>query len=197
MEHFYVTLPSDSTAYYFPTNTIPNFRTKLATPLELQPNTWEVGPVEIFYPKWYKKRFVHNTIRLDSKEIIYPVKHYESLSDLITDIPQFWEPSKKEDFIRIFTKYTNKYQVQSKKFFNSCNGENSITVEDDVVSYFPARVYDGIQDLAKTVVNPANCCTSRVALFSKDNFDFALHETVYIYTDIIKPNLDVDSYVRL
>ena len=65
------------------------------------------------------------------------------------------------------------------------------------MSYFPARVNDGIEDLAKKIMNPGNCLTSRVALFSKDNFDFALHKTVYIYTDIIKPNLDVDSYVRL
>jgi len=31
----------------------------------------------------------------------------------------------------------------------------------------------------------------------KDNFNFAQPETVYIYTDIIKPNLVEDSYVRL
>ena len=74
MDHFYVTLPSDSWTYYFPANTIPNSRTKLATPLELEPNTWEVGLVEISYPKGYKKRFLHNTIRLDSEEITFPVK---------------------------------------------------------------------------------------------------------------------------
>ena len=105
MDHFYVTLPSDSSAYYFPTNTIPNFRTKLATTVELQPDTWEVGLVEISYPKGYKKRFLLNAIRLDSEEITFPVKQYKSLSDLLTNIPQFWEPSRKEDFIRIFTKY--------------------------------------------------------------------------------------------
>ena len=42
MHHFYVTLPSDSSGYYFPANTIADFRTKLATPLELEHDKLEV-----------------------------------------------------------------------------------------------------------------------------------------------------------
>ena len=64
MYHFYIKLPSDSSGYYFPANTIADFRTKLATPLELEHDKWEVGLVEISYPKGYKKRFLHNTLRL-------------------------------------------------------------------------------------------------------------------------------------
>jgi hypothetical protein len=67
MDNFYVTLPSDSYGLYFPANTIANFSTKLATPLELQHGKWEVGLVEISYPNGYKKRFRRNTIRLDSQ----------------------------------------------------------------------------------------------------------------------------------
>ena len=51
MDRFYVTLPSDSSAYYFPANTIADFRTKLATPLELEHDKCEVGLVEISCPK--------------------------------------------------------------------------------------------------------------------------------------------------
>jgi hypothetical protein len=51
MDHFYVTMPSDSSGYYFPVNTTANFRTKLATPLELQPHTFEVGLGQMSYPK--------------------------------------------------------------------------------------------------------------------------------------------------
>jgi hypothetical protein len=36
MDNFYVTLPSDSSGLYYPTNTIAIFTTKLATPLEMQ-----------------------------------------------------------------------------------------------------------------------------------------------------------------
>jgi len=51
MEHFYVTLLSEISRYYFPSNTIANFKTKLATPIELHPDKWEVGLFEISYPK--------------------------------------------------------------------------------------------------------------------------------------------------
>jgi len=51
MDRFYVTLPSDSSGYYFPKNTIDGFRTKLASPLEFEHNIWEDGLVEITYPK--------------------------------------------------------------------------------------------------------------------------------------------------
>ena len=54
MEHFYVTLPSDSSGYYFP-NTIANFKTKLDTPIELKPDEWDVGLVKISYRKGCKK----------------------------------------------------------------------------------------------------------------------------------------------
>lgn len=197
MDHFYVTLPSDSSGFYFPANTIADFRTKLATPLELEHDKWEVGLVEISYPKGYKKRFLHNTLRIGSEEIIFPVKHYESVFDLLTNIPPFFEPSINENFIRIFSNYINKYKKQSKDLFNSCRGENSIMVNENLVSYFPARAYESIDDLAETIMNPDNCHSSTVKLSPKDNIYFSQPEPVYIYTDIIKPNLVGDSYVRL
>jgi hypothetical protein len=86
MDTFYVTLPSDSSGYYYPANTIANFTTKLATPLELEPNILKVGLVEISYPNGYKKRFRHNTIHLDSQKAIFPVKGYESLSFIFSQI---------------------------------------------------------------------------------------------------------------
>jgi hypothetical protein len=75
MDHFYVTLPSDSSGYSFPSNTIADFRTKQATPLEFEHDKREDGLVEIYYPKGYKKAFLHNTLRLGSEEIRFPVKH--------------------------------------------------------------------------------------------------------------------------
>jgi len=93
MDQFNVTLPSDSSGYYFPANTIDNFRTKLATPLELEHGDWKVDLIEISYPKGCKKLSLHNTLRLDSEEITFPVKHYECVFDLLTNIPQFYEQS--------------------------------------------------------------------------------------------------------
>jgi len=189
MDHFYVTLPSDSSGYYFPANTIANFRTKLATQLELEQGKWEVGLIKISYPIGYKKRSLHNTLGLDSEEKTFPVKHYESVFDLLTNVPRFYELSIKGNVVRVFSNYINKYQKQSEELFNSCRGENSMMVDENLVSYFPARVYNGIEDLAETIMNRANCHSSTVNLSTKDNFNYTQPEPVYIYTDIIKPNL--------
>jgi hypothetical protein len=63
--------------------------------------------------------------------------------------------------------------------------------------HFPARVYNGLEDLTQTILDFANCRTSKVTVALKDNLDFIAPEPVYVYTDIIKPNLVGDSYVRL
>ena len=41
-------------------------------------------------------------------------------------------------------------------------------IDENVLSYFPARVYDGIEDLPETITNSANCISSRVNLFAKE-----------------------------
>jgi len=41
---------------------------------------------------------------------------------------------------------------------------------------------------------PTNCRISRITVSLKDNADFTTPEPVYMYTDIIKPNLVCDSY---
>ena len=154
MDHFYVTLPSDSSAYYFPANTIAEFRTKLATPLELELDTWEVGLVEVSYPKGYKKRFLHNTLRFDSVEFKFPLKGNESVFDFLTNISRFYERSINESFIRIFSNYINKLEGQSKVLYNSCRGENTVMVNEHLVSYFPARTNNYINDLAEKNYKP-------------------------------------------
>ena len=116
---------------------------------------------------------------------------------LLVNKHQFWEPSKKEDFIRIFSKHINNYQVQNKNLFILCHKEISITIDENKLCYCPARVYDWIEDLAKTIMYPANCHTSNMILLAKGNFNFALPKPVYIYTDIIKPDLVGDCYMRL
>jgi hypothetical protein len=50
-------------------------------------------------------------------------------------------------------------------------------------------VYNGLEDLVKTIMSPANFHSSSAAIPVEDNSDFATPEPVYVYTDIIKPNL--------
>jgi hypothetical protein len=156
----------------------------------LEPNKWEVGLVNISYPNGYKKRFRHNILRLDSQDIPFPVKHYESMLDLVNNIPELLEPSKKEKFMRRFSEYLNIYAQQRdakpwEQLFNLCYGASCVMTDNQLVSHFPARVYNGLEDLTETILDPANCRTSKVTVSLKDNPDFTAPEPVYVYTDII------------
>ena len=92
----------------FPANRIADFRTKLATPLELEYDRWEVVLVEISYPKGYKKRFWHITLLFGMDETIFTLKYLDSVFDLLTNIPQSFEPSVNENFTPIFSNCINK-----------------------------------------------------------------------------------------
>ena len=70
-------------------------------------------------------------------------------------------------------------------------------INENLLSYFPAREYNVIDDLAETIINPANCRSSTMNLVKKDNFNFAQLEPVYVYTDITKPNFVGDTYLRI
>jgi hypothetical protein len=126
--------------------------------------------VRLSYPDGYKKRFRHNILRLDWQNVPFPVKHYESMFDLVNNIPELLEPSKKETFMRIFSEYLNIYAQQreaksGERWFNSCYGAISVMIDNHLVSHFPARVYNRLEDLAKTILDPANCRTSKVTIF--------------------------------
>jgi hypothetical protein len=118
--------------------------------------------------------------------------------DLLINIPDLLKPSKKETFMRIFSEYLNKYTEEetSKQLFHSCYVENSVKIYNHRIYHFPARIYNRLEDSAETIMNPANCHTSRLNVSLKDNPDFITPEPVYVYTDI-KTNLVGDSYVKL
>jgi hypothetical protein len=152
--------------------------------------------VEISYPKLYKKRFWYNTLFLGTELIIFPVEHHESVFDLLTNIPQFTEPSKYENFTHAFRKYIKNYKGMTKMCFIHVAVKIPLGLTN-LVSYFPAREYNVIYDLEGTIMYPANCRSSTWNLITKDNFNFVQPETVYVYTVIMKRNLVGDSYVRL
>ena len=60
--------------------------------------------------------------------------------------------------MRVFSEYLNEYTEEepSKQLFNSGYGKNSVKIDNQVVSQFPARVYNGLEDLGETIINPAN-----------------------------------------
>ena len=114
---------------------------------------------------------MHNTLRLGSEDI-FSLKHYESVFDPLSNIPQFFEPSANENFIRIFYNFINNYNGQINDLYKSCRGENSIMFKENLVPYFPSRAYDSIDHLAETIMNPPNCRSSTVNHPIKDNINF-------------------------
>ena len=87
--------------------------------------------------------------------------------------------------------------MRSLQLLNTCHKENSVQIDDKVVSHFPAPMYDSLDGLAKTVMKPTNCRSSAVSPQAKDNSGFTTQELVYVYPDVIKPNLVGDSFVGL
>lgn len=93
-----MTLPSNSSAVYYPDNTLTNFTTKLQNDVDLQ-GDWEIGLWEIIFPKsWY------NVPKQDATIKIFIQDAYESrplLSKLnylnFLDIGQAKDPMVKEE----------------------------------------------------------------------------------------------------
>ena len=100
----------------------------------------------------------------------------------LTNIHRFFEPSINENFIRIFSNYINKYQGKVKSCLIHAVWRNSITVEENFVYYFLARLYNGSDDVAGTIMSPANCRSSTVIVSTKDNLNLTQPEPVYVYT---------------
>jgi hypothetical protein len=134
-------------------------------------------------------------------QIKFPAKHHKSLYDLIANLSRFFKsPNKKKQFIATFSELLGSYLPPhglTTGLINMCQGQNSLQINENMVSHFPVKVYKGCWDLVETVMTPSNCRSSRLTLVVKDNFDFALPKPLYVHTYIIKPNLIGHSYVRL
>jgi hypothetical protein len=78
-----------------------------------------------------------------------------------------------------------------------CYGENSLQICEKLVSHFPFQAYIGFECFAKTNLIPENYRSSRIPESETNNSKFAAPEPIFVYRDIIKPNLVGDSYVRL
>ena len=66
-----------------------------------------------------------------------------------------------------------------------CYEKNSVHTDNKVVSHFPARMHDNLDNLAKTIMNADNCRSFAVSLPAEDNSCFTTQEPVLS-----------DSYVR-
>ena len=104
MSHFYLTLPSNSSATYYDDNTLTRFTTKLLSSISLS-GDWEVGLTEMIFPRTWmtlnKKeatfalttgapqisdRISFSSALLTTTEVRVPYGYYESVNDLVFEI---------------------------------------------------------------------------------------------------------------
>jgi hypothetical protein len=64
MTHFYLTLPSNSSSKFYPSNTLANYLTRLQAPISLV-GEWEVALTELIFPRsWYTYKGGHAEIKI-------------------------------------------------------------------------------------------------------------------------------------
>jgi hypothetical protein len=95
MDHFYVTLPSNSSFKFYGKQSMSNYKTKLANDLHLNVGEWEVGLAEFIYPlSWHNLMKGSFTVRRlvdgrwNSVHGRIPDNRYESVKDLIKTLEQ-------------------------------------------------------------------------------------------------------------
>jgi len=71
MNHFYLTLPSDSSSKYFPENTAASFKTKLSERIDLD-GDYEFGLAQLLYP--------HSWFNFDNSDGRYRI-HFKKISE--------------------------------------------------------------------------------------------------------------------
>ena len=167
---------------YFPTNTLTNFKTKLAQPLELI-GEWEVALSEFQYPRsWYNLRDLDNHIYVDSGGQGYPS---------VSIIPHGYYPTVKE-----FVSAVNK------TLKTDANGDIWL-----MYNHLTRKMIAHVRNKARLVLTGR--FASMVGFDKKrgdDNKEYGSSVTVdleagfhamYLYTDIVEPQLVGNSKVSL
>jgi len=75
MEHFYITLPSNSSEKFYGKQSMSNYKTRLSKTLHLDVEEWEVGLAEIIYPHSWKNisNGTYSVRMLDNTEWVWKV----------------------------------------------------------------------------------------------------------------------------
>ena len=93
MDHFYITLPSNSSESVYGKQPLCSFKTRLAKPIQLNVDEWEVGLAELIYPHtWNNIGDGKFTVRcLENEEWVWrdveiPPALYESPDQLVNTL---------------------------------------------------------------------------------------------------------------
>lgn len=194
--HFYVTLPSNSSERYYGRQTPGHYYTRLATPLHVDPEDYEVGLAEISMPNTrYNVPAFHLTytvmttnppreLRLSMKE-----GHYKSVKHLISRLNRTIRKT-----IHISAELPqNKFEYDDVTGRVTCYAAAGFQVEfEDTLGILLGFGNSKITKLAYEDQHKENSLTGEF----EANIN-RLNETLMIYSDIISPQIVGDHLVPL
>lgn len=181
---FYLTLPSNSSFAYFPDNTLTNYKTQLPQVINLSEGEWEVGLVEIQYPRtWYNVHKGDVWLRLslyaEDNRVDMPAGYYDNPAKFIRILKEIMviELGKKhENFFRI------RYDDASKKVSLDVNKGVTITLSESM----------------KSMLGMDQRCLGEG--FHDAPFIIDVNQgfySLYVYCDLVQPRVVGDSLVPL
>ena len=167
---FYVTLPSNSSMWYFPDNKTSNFVTKLSRTLQLD-GEWEVDLAEIGYlHTWYNRCEGKDSLEIHipdkwAQEFSVQPGYYEKVQDVIDALHKAG-PANMTDVV-------GSYDDTSKRVTVRCAKGTVLELRGDI-----ARMFGFLNNMT-------------IRAFDKKGFTLALPRTgnqyFYIYTDHQEP----------
>ena len=167
---------------YFPANTLTNFKTKLAQPVELT-GDWEVALAELQYPRsWYNLRNLSNHIYRDSGGQGYfstsVVLHgyYPTIREFVAAVNKTLKTDTNGDAWLTHNQLTRKMMVH---------------VKNKAKLVFTGRLASMIGFDKKEVL-----ITNNTEAALPVDLEAGFH-AMYLYTDIVEPQLVGDSKVSL
>lgn len=208
MEHFYVTLPSNSSEDYYGKQVMSSYKTRLAKTLQLDVDEWEVGLAELIFPHtWNNINDGKFCVRLlDDNEWVWketsiPPALYENPNQLIEKLNDMTKkelgPNQRDnihfnynELLRKFTAYVaNGYMVRFPRELATALGlgdiETTLRQSSNKEAWgtereMPRIVYDGDKIIADYCMD----------------LDRGLH-TFFVYCDIVQYQLVGDANVPL
>lgn len=115
---FYLTLPSDSSAQFFPANTLSDYRTKLPYPIQLK-GRWEVGLAELIYPKSWPNVpycfFYYSLGGLELQKVEIKAGHFESIDGVLQGLVNQMSPRARQQIMFEFDSQKKRIKVIMRK----------------------------------------------------------------------------------
>jgi len=174
MNRFYVTLPSNSSADYYPENTVARYTTKLADKIELE-SEWEVGLAEISFPsevenvvygQCYVDLYINDVL---IRRVTLPSGHHKRVRSLVDTL---------------HTEQRSQIPLQSHEpllvEFSYVNGKISIKLQENIVIEF-SRDLARMLGFDEYVKYRRNMTAKRSASLTAGDVSSA-----YVYCDILE-----------